>query len=145
MKNKYLRLFVAQTKLMTAEKMQLNRFCQYGEYLAYKISLPPNSSNVENEIDFIFSVDIEDAQYYFSNEIEEEDFVNFEEHLSSYLNILFQRKLEFDDKNEKYEKVMTKLREVMTEEEQQCLAVHIDVSASNVIQSLISADLDDKT
>ena len=138
MKNKYLRLFVAQTKLMTAEKMRLDRFCQIGEYFAYKIALPPEPNfQWESEVNFIFSVELEDLQYHFTNDnIKDEEFTEFEEHLSRFLNDLFQRKLGFEKRNEMFKSVMTKLVSQLSEEEQQCLATNIDANTGNVLRAL---------
>ena len=137
MNNTYLRLFVAQARIMTAEKMKLDRFCQHGEYFAYKISLPPDPSiNLENAVDvkFIFSVDLEKQQYYFTNDnVSNELFTAFEQHLSTYLNVLFQRKIEFEKRNELFKTVMQKLLVELTEEEQRCLATNIDANTTNVL------------
>jgi hypothetical protein len=140
MKNKYLRLFVAQTKLMTAEKMRLDRFCQYGEYLAYKIALPPDpTTDPENATDvkFIFAVDLENAQYHFTDEsITESLFHGFETHLSKFLNELFRRKTEFEKNNEIFRNVMEKLSSELTEEERRCLATNIDANTTSVLRAL---------
>lgn len=140
MKNKYLRLFVAQTKLMTAEKMRLDRFCQHGEYLAYKIALPPDPNfNPEYavEANFIFAVDLEDKQYHFTtDDINDDTFKLFELHLSAYLNELFRRKTEFEQHNEMFKTVMRKLVTGLSEEEQRCLATNIDANTSNVLRAL---------
>lgn len=140
MKNKYLRLFVAQTKLMTAEKMRLDRFCQHGEYFAYKIALPPDPSvDLENtdDVNFIFAVDLENVQYCFTDEnFNSESFASFELHLSAFLNELFNRKTEFEQRNEMFKSVMTKLVTDLTEEEQQCLATNIDANTTNVLRAL---------
>lgn len=138
MKNKYLRLFVAQTQLMTAEKMRLDRFCQHGEYLAYKIALPSCNGKIpKNSVKFVFAVDLECDQYYFTNEnINDEEFTAFEKHLSIYLNTLFQRKVEFESRNEMFRDVMRKLTNGLTEEEQQCLATNIDANTLNVLRAL---------
>ena len=141
MNNKYLRLFVAQTKLMTAEKMKLDRFCQHGEYLAYKIALPPDSSvdllYMEDDIRFIFDVDLEDKQYRFTNkEIDDVTFTLFEMHLSKYLNVLFKRQRDFEQRNEMFKHVMEKLLTELTDEEQRCLATNIDANTTNVLRAL---------
>lgn len=140
MKNTYLRLFVAQTKLMTAEKMRLDRFCQRGEYFAYKIALPSDPSFdpiYATDVKFIFAVDLEDQQYYFTNDtIEDVEFEVFEQHLSTYLNELFQRKVEFDRHNEMFMSVMQKLATELTEEEQRCLATNIDANTASVLKAL---------
>jgi hypothetical protein len=140
MKNKYLRLFVAQTKLMTAEKMRLDRFCQRGEYLAYKIALPPDPDfDLEYAVDvkFIFAVDLEDRQYHFTDaNISEDLFSTFELHLSAYLNELFRRKVEFERDSEMFKSVMQKLVTELTEEEQRCLATNIDANTLNVLRAL---------
>ena len=139
MNNEYLRLFVAQTKLMTAEKMRLDRFCQYGEFLAYKIALPdpPTTLDTAESIKFTFAVDLQKQQYVFTNEnISDETFTKFEEHLTIFLNELFQRKVEFDKQNELFHNVMKKLQHDLTIEEQQCLATNIDANTSSVLKAL---------
>lgn len=140
MDNKYLRLFVAQTKLMTAEKMRLDRFCQRNEYLAYKIALPSDSSLVieqATEVNFMFAVELEDKQYCFTNDtFDSEAFTIFEHHLSVYLNELFQRKLEFERQNEVFKTVMNKILTELTEEEQRCLATNIDANTTTVLRAL---------
>lgn len=143
MKNTYLRLFVAQTKLMTAEKMRLDRFCQHGEYLAYKIALPPDSEvNLENigdavSVKFIFAVDLEDTQYHFTTEnITDELFGAFELHLSSFLNELFRRKTVYEQHNEAFNKLAEKLISELSDEERKCLATNIDINANNVLRAL---------
>ena len=134
MNNKYRRLFVAQTRLMTAEKMKLDRFCQHGEYLAYKISLPNTN---DGEFRFVFNVEVENIQYLFTQDtINEYLFSQFEEHLSEYLNTLFQRKLEFEKRSEMIESVMEKLTNTLTVEEQRLLAIHIDASTDVVMRTL---------
>ena len=134
MNNKYRRLFVAQTRLMTAEKMKLDRFCQHGEYLAYKISLPNTN---DGEFRFVFNVEVENIQYLFTQDtITDELFSQFEEHLSEYLNTLFQRKLEFEKRSEMIESVMEKLTNTLTVEEQRLLAIHIDASTDVVMRTL---------
>lgn len=137
MYNKYLRLFVAQTRIMTAEKMKLDRFCQHGEYFAYKIALPPEPSSSNDEVKFVFQVDIETSSYYFTDDdIVEEEFTEFEDHLSEFLNELFQRKLEYEGRNELFKKVMQKLVDGLSEEEQHCLATNIDANTANVLKAL---------
>ena len=138
MNNKYLRLFVVQTQLMTAEKMCLDRFCQHDEYLAYKIALPHGTDRkYGRDVEFIFAVDLEDKQYHFTDEsINEEDFSAFEKHLSVYLNVLFHRKLEFERRNEMFKDVMQKMVNTLTEDEQRCLATNIDSNTNNVLRAL---------
>ena len=135
MNNKYMRLFVAQTQLMTAEKMKLDRFCQHGEYLAYKMAIPKQERSTE--VDFIFEVELEDIQYKFTNKlISESSFSTFERHLSTYLNTLFKRKLDFESRNEMFKDVMQKMVNALTEEEQKCLATNIDSNTTNVLRAL---------
>lgn len=140
MKNKYLRLFVAQTKLMTAEKMRLDRFCQYGEYLAYKIALPPDPSfDNETSVDvkFVFDVDLENIHYHFTDDnFSQYLFEAFEQHLSEYLNELFRRKTEFEQNNVMFREVMEKLLLELSEEQRQCLATNIDANTSTVLRAL---------
>ncbi len=141
MNNTYLRLFVAQTKLMTAEKMKLDRFCSQGEFLAYKIGLPPDPSSANlqsaNGVKFVFSVTLEDKDYHFTNDnIYEITFSAFEQHLSEFLNELFRRKTEYEKQNEMFREVMEKLVNDLTEDEQHCLATNIDSNTSNVLRAL---------
>jgi hypothetical protein len=140
MKNKYLRLFLAQTKLMTAEKMRLDRFCQHGEYLAYRIAIPPfatNNLHALNDIDFTFHVDVAKDQYFFSSGTFDEDlFSTFEMHLSVYLNELFERKNEFDQHNDMFRSAMQKLHSSLTEDEVRCLATNVDANTTAVLRAL---------
>ncbi len=137
MNNKYLRLFVAQTRIMTAEKMRLDRFCQHGEYFAYRITLPQSSANTPDEIKFNFEVELETKVYYFADDdIYDDEFAEFEEHLSRFLNVLFQRKLEFEKRNRMFNDIMQKLVKGLTEEEQQCLATNIDANTNSVLRAL---------
>lgn len=125
---------------MTAEKMRLDRFCQHGEYFAYKIALPSDpakTSKTSNDVKFIFSVDIEESQYHFTNDdITDETFGEFECHLSKFLNILFERKQDFEKRNEMFKDVMQKLVSELSEEEQRCLATNIDANTNNVLRAL---------
>ena len=128
---------------MTAEKMKLDRFCQIGEYLAYKIALPSEPKpEADDEVCFIFSAELEDRQYHFTNDdIDEDAFTTFELHLSRFLNDLFQRKMGFEKRNEMFKSVMTKLVSELSEEEQQCLATNIDSNTMNVLKALgVSSD-----
>lgn len=140
MNNKYLRLFVAQTRIMTAEKMRLDRFCQHGEYFAYKIALPPDPSfdlETADDVKFIFSVNLENELYYFTNDnISDKSFAQFEWHMSTYLNVLFKRKMDFEARNEMFNDVMRKLLMGLTLEEQRCLATNIDANMANVLHAL---------
>lgn len=140
MKNKYLRLFVAQTKLMTAEKMRLDRFCQYGEFLAYKIALPPDPEldlGTCTDVKFVFDVELENIQYHFTDDnFSQYLFEAFEDHLSEYLNELFRRKTEFERDNEMFREVMEKLLIELTEEQRRCLATNIDANTTNVLRIL---------
>jgi hypothetical protein len=138
MKNKYLRLFVAQTQLMTAEKMKLDRFCQHDEYLAYRISLPRNNDDTpEDDINFVFDVELENKKYSFTTAtITDASFSIFERHMSKYLNVLFQRKVDFEKRNAMFKDIMQKLVTELTEEEQQCLATNIDANTTNVLLAL---------
>lgn len=141
MKNKYLRLLVALTKLMTAEKMRLNRFCQHGEYLAYSMRILPINEIVlspgEGDIDFEFECGIETESYSFTkDDTPEEIFTEFEQHLSKYLNVLFERKQEFERNAEALNSVAKKLTDTLTDEEKQCLATHIDANTEHVLKIL---------
>jgi len=140
MNNKYLRLFVALTKLMAAEKMRLDRYCQRGEYLAYKVALPPDPSVViehADDVKFVFDVELETTQYHFTDDAFDSDsFVLFEQHLSTYLNELFQRKTDFEQQNQMFRAVMKKIHSELTEEEQQCLATNIDANTPTVLKEL---------
>ena len=122
---------------MTAEKMKLDRFCQHGEYFAYRITLPPEPADSIDDVRFMFEVEIENRVYYFANnDIHDDEFTEFEEHLSRFLNVLFQRKLDFEKRDEMFKNVMLKLVHGLTEEEQRCLATNIDANTTNVLRAL---------
>lgn len=138
MNDHFARLFVVITKLLTAEKMRLDRFCQHGEYLAYSIKISPleNVTPTEEDIDYVLSCEIENTTYSFTNTSTDEEFSRFEEHLSKYLNVLFERKQEFENNQKTFNVVAEKLYEILTDEERQCLATHIDANTSNVLRVL---------
>ena len=89
------------------------------------------------DVKFIFNVDLEDKQYHFTNDnITEQLFSAFELHLSSYLNELFRRKTAYEKHNEAFAKLADKLLTELSEEEQRCLAMNIDINANNVLRVL---------
>lgn len=122
---------------MTAEKMRLDRFCQHGEYLAYQIALPREPDLGQNETAFVFNVELENMRYTFNHDyIDEPEFDAFERHLSRYLNVLFERKQEFERGNELFKEVMEKVTSQLSTEEQHCLATNIDANTTTVLKAL---------
>lgn len=143
MKNKYIRLFVALTKLMTAEKMRLDRFCQHGEVLSYRVVIP-NGDDLETlskkettDITFMFDCTLEHKTYRFREDtIDSRNFLKFERHLSEFLNTLWDRKNEYDKAAYEMESINEKLNTMLTEDERKLLATHIDARTSTVLRML---------
>lgn len=134
MENKFVRLFVVLSKLMTAEKMKLDRFAQQGEYLAYSISV--DGRDLTPSTRFSIQIEVQDTVYSFTNEtITDEGFARFEEHLSKFLNILFERKQEFDRNREGFEQIAAKLKTLSLEEQRQ-LATYIDATPETILRIL---------
>lgn len=136
MENKFLRLFVTIAKLMAAEKMKLEKFCQHGEYLAYTLSISPTETLDEN-IKFMLTVDVGEKIYTFTHgNIDINNFDRFESELSVYLNVLFDRKQEFEKQNKTLQKFMDKVLNDFTPEEKKFLATHIDANTDSVLRML---------
>lgn len=135
----FARLFVSLAKLMAAEKMKLDKFCSPGEYLSYKVKISPStpiSITKQSDVEFQFSCEIERTKYEFTNKTTTKKLKKFETHLSMYLNILFDRKQEYENNIENVQDLFCKLTYALTIEEQQLLATQIDVNSSNVLKAL---------
>lgn len=143
MKNKYIRLFVALTKLMTAEKMRLDRFCQPGEHLAYAISIP-NSDDIavlsrvqKDDIPFSFECFLETQSYRFQHDnIDTRTFRKFEQHMSEYLNLLWERKVAFEKRAEDLDNIHKMFEDYLTDEQRKTLATHIDANPTAILRML---------
>ena len=140
MTNKFLRLLIVVTKLTTAEKMQLDKFLQQGEYLAYRFSISPVdqktlASKSVSDLIFEFWCEIDQSTYHFTNQtIGGKVFSAFEIHLSKFLNVLFERKRTFETDTEMLETVIGKLQCDLTREEIQLFASHIDTNPKGILR-----------